>query len=499
MDTPNILFLFSDQHRGDWLPFEDSQFKEMGMKPLDLDMKNLRTLMKNGVTFTNAVTNSPLCVPARACLATGLQYYNCGVKNNDFCLPIEKQNFYKVLKAGGYQVGGVGKFDLHKPILYWGKNGWIKQLGQLGFTDAIDSEGKYDLLWSSFYESKGPYADFLRKNNLFDIHARDYIQRYFDACDSKNTSLPEFAYADNWVTNNAENMLGTFCDKKAPWFLMVNFSGPHNPWDITQSMKERCKNKKFSKPEGYTGNLTRINEVRQNYSAMLENIDNNIGKILSKLKEKGQYEKTIIIYASDHGEMLGDHNRFFKSVPYRGAIKIPMIISGPRIVKDKICTCNVQLHDLAATILDFAGMKFKESTDSISVKPLVEGNTAQEIRDYQIVMLNNSEKHNGSYSDYQEYEYHKKRCTDSDYINEFNKKYHLPIKDSVKRFDYYKDWGSIIKDGFKLVLFSDGKCELYSLEKDPFELQNVAQNNPEIVNTLKNEYIKITKKNICKF
>lgn len=488
MEKPNLLFLFSDQHRGDWLPYNNALFEEMGMAPVLVEMEHLRSMMERGTTFTNAATNSPLCVPARACLASGLQYHHSGVSNNNFCFPLREQNFYKTLKAGGYQVAGAGKFDLHKPILYWGKEGRLKQLEELGFTDAMDSEGKYDLLWSSFYESKGPYSHFLREHDLFEIHARDYIMRYFDAGSCSPTPLPDFAYADNWVTDNARSMMERLIEKQKPWFMMVNFSGPHNPWDITAAMKDQCKDKKFPLPHGYTGEEDSINQVRQNYSAMLKNIDRNIGKLIQQLKERGQYDNTIIIYSSDHGEMLGDKNRFFKSVPYRGAVQIPLIISGPGVAQNKICRSRVQLHDLAATILDFADMRFEQKTDSISLRPLAMGCTEKEIRDYQLVMLRNSAKHEGDYEGYEEYGQHQKKGPDSEYIEEFNEFFHLPVKDSVKKYDYYKDWRCFMTEHYKLVLFETGECELYDVEKDLFELRDIAGNVPETLERLKEKY-----------
>ena len=112
--------------------------------------------MERGTTFTQAITNSPLCAPARACLAQGREYENCGVYNNNFCTPPEVPTFYRALRAGGYQVGGVGKFDLHKPLMYWGEKGWLPQLGELGFTEAMDHEGKWDAFWASENPPRGP-------------------------------------------------------------------------------------------------------------------------------------------------------------------------------------------------------------------------------------------------------------------------------------------------------------------------------------------------------
>jgi len=252
----NILFLFPDQHRAE---------------------------------FLRAITPSPLCAPARACLASGRRYDYCKVFNNDFTYPLSQRTFYSVLKEKRYNVGSVGKSDLHKSILYWGKNGWIGQLSTLGFTHAIDSEGKFDLLLSSsfFYEPIGPYANYLYKKGLLKDHCKDYIIRYLNANDTNAISLPEEAYDDNWVTQNALKILDKFKENNNPWFLMVNFTGPHNPWDITQRMKNRWKDIDFSFPNNSNMDREEINKVRQNYAAMLENIDSNIGLILNKVEEIG--------------------------------------------------------------------------------------------------------------------------------------------------------------------------------------------------------------------
>lgn len=327
MKKNNILFILPDQHRGDWLPYSGDSAASTGCEVLPLKMNSLSSLMENGVTFNRAITNSPLCAPARACLASGLEYERCGVYNNDFCYPLDVKTFYSVLKDKGYNVGGVGKFDIHKPILYWGKDGWLDQLLSLGFTHGIDSEGKYDLIWSSFYEPRGPYSAFLHKEGLLRAHAKDYIMRYYNTHKIAPTPLPDYAYCDNWIGQNALTMMDCFAADGKPWFLQVNFAGPHNPWDITASMRKKWENVQFPPSVGFEGDEKLNMQVCQNYAAMLENIDTNIGLFIEKLKAAKQFENTLIVYASDHGEMLGDKGRYFKCVPYRGALNIPLVIS----------------------------------------------------------------------------------------------------------------------------------------------------------------------------
>lgn len=481
----NILFLFPDQHRGDWLPYDKDVFASMGNSEIRLRMPNLRGLMERGTSFTRAVTNSPLCVPARACLAAGMHYHHCRVYNNDFCYPLSLKTFYSALNDRGYGVGGVGKFDIHKPIMYWGKDGWIDQLATLGFTHGIDSEGKYDLIWSSFHEPKGPYSNYLHGRGLMKTHAKDYIKRYFDAHDVSATPLPEDAYSDNWVANNALAMMDALHHDGKPWFLQVNFTGPHNPWDVTEAMKRRWEGVDFPLPAGFTGDRERWVAVRRNYAAMLENIDRNIGLLLDKLRHLGQLDNTLIVYASDHGEMLGDRGRYFKCVPYRGSIHIPLVACGPGVRAGAVCDELVELHDLAATFVDFGGGVMPEGRDAVSLLPLMAGQGCA-VREEQLVMLANSVRCTEEYADYPDYLQHKKRGSDNDYIEEYNREFGLePTSESAKKHDFKRDWRCLVNRTHKLVEYADGEIELYDIATDPWESRNLAGGQPELAAELR--------------
>ncbi|MHC5058463.1 MAG: sulfatase-like hydrolase/transferase [Planctomycetota bacterium] len=109
---PNILFLYPDTLRYDWL-------ETCGTVPVRTP--NAVRLAGEGVEFTRAVTPSPLCAPARACLASGMEYDRAGVPGNDVNYPLDQASLYKLLRDSGYHVMGCGKFDLHKPELDWGR------------------------------------------------------------------------------------------------------------------------------------------------------------------------------------------------------------------------------------------------------------------------------------------------------------------------------------------------------------------------------------------
>jgi arylsulfatase A-like enzyme len=137
---PNILLVVADQHRFDWIEGHDDS--------LPLRTPNIGRLQEMGVTFRRATTPSPLCAPARACLATGLDYDSSPVPNNSHDLPPDAATYYRYLRDdAGYFVAGVGKFDLHKATFDWNLDG-SRLLSEWGLNDGIDNEGKFDSLWS---------------------------------------------------------------------------------------------------------------------------------------------------------------------------------------------------------------------------------------------------------------------------------------------------------------------------------------------------------------
>ena len=111
---PNFLFFFPDQHRSDWVQWNPS---------IPVPTPHLAELHDRGVSFTNAVVDSPVCGPSRACLASGSVYDQCGVQDNSDNFPTDRLSYYKALRDSGYHVMGCGKLDLHKADYSWGTDG----------------------------------------------------------------------------------------------------------------------------------------------------------------------------------------------------------------------------------------------------------------------------------------------------------------------------------------------------------------------------------------
>ncbi len=361
---PNILLFLPDQHRFDWI----------GTTPhIPVRTPALDALALRGARFTRAVCPSPLCAPSRACLAAGKEYDNCRVASNGVDYPLDQPTFYTMLRESGYNVMGCGKFDLHKASQTWGLEG-KHLLPEWGFSDGIDNAGKWDAINSGKDAPKDPYMAYLHDSGLVDVHVKDFQSRRKEGKSAAfATPLPDRAYCDNWIGQNGLNLLDNAKTDQS-WFMQVNFTGPHDPWDITHSMKQLYQDINFNQPNRNTQFTARQhNEVRRNYSAMVENIDRWLSVYIDQIKKRGEWENTLIVYSSDHGEMLGDHNMWGKSKPHQPSIGIPLTIAGPGVKHGIISDALVSLMDLTATFLNYADLPVPQNMDSRSLIPVLTG------------------------------------------------------------------------------------------------------------------------------
>ncbi len=422
MKKPNILFLFPDTFRADFIPLDNKTKAELGICDISVQMPVLEELQKTATTFINTITPSPLCAPARACLASGCKYDSCRVPNNDYDYDTKLPTFYSALKDSGYHVAGVGKFDLHKPTHFWGLDGWVDELGEMGFTVGIDNAGKIDAVVSAIDTPKDPYMNVLDKEGLRQYHIDNMSNRGYETF---FTELPQRLYCDNWIVDNALDILKNSPDEK-PWFMQVNFTGPHSPLDITHSMWERTKDRTFENPHAMIDDDVNHNEIRQHYVAMCENIDAQIGRLIDYLKQTNQYDNTVIVFSSDHGDMLGDFGLFGKCQPQRASINIPLIINLPR---EKLCSINrtnVELQDLAQTFLEIAGAELPTADRSVSLIEHCKGKQEQ-IRQCSYSALN--------YND--------------------------------------RKWQCYLNNNYKVVYENDTLSAIYNLSDDPWEFKNL--------------------------
>lgn len=308
---PNFLVLFPDQWRFDWTP-------DNAALAANLSMPTWASLRAKGTHFTKAFVPSPLCAPSRACLASGREYDAAGVPDNfsnDY--PVNQTTFYTLLRAAGYEVMTSGKDDLTKssgPSL----NGSY-HASALGFTKYARCDGKQDAAGSEPHEPYGAYCaahwEIVNGTNetLFQVYNSDMHSCGAGGYDCERASvMPQEVYEDNWVANNAVDLLK---NKKegAPWFLQVSFPGPHPPFVVTTSMMARTAGVIYPAAVDCTMASAVQQVVRRDYAAELENLDLMFARVLAAVPAD-ELASTFIIVASDHGEMLGDHNDWGKTL-----------------------------------------------------------------------------------------------------------------------------------------------------------------------------------------
>ena len=378
---PNILVLMPDQLRPDWV----GAGNRGGART-----PHLEALAARGLTFETAVCPSPICGPSRASLATGYEYDRCTVPNNAHSIGVGEPNIYRQLAGTGYQVLTCGKLDLLKGELDWGADGSHGgRLGALGFTGGLDSGGKHAVIFAHEAGVDEPYLMHLRRLGLAEAHVRDFAGRRNPALgrgasdhagagdnfrNPAPSPLPDAAYQDDWIGDCGLDLVRRAGADGRPWFLQVNFAGPHEPMNLTAEMAASVAGRDPPAADRPNGPTEGHQAIRRAYTAMVERLDTILGRFVAALEETGQLGTTVIVFTSDHGEMLGDCGLWEKFVPHAMSIGIPLVVAGPGVAQGRV-SAPVSFLDLHATFLELAGAEPIPGTDSRSLVPVL-GNPA---------------------------------------------------------------------------------------------------------------------------
>ncbi len=379
MPRPNILFIMDDQHRHDHLGSAGAYF---------LQTPNLDRLAARGVRFTQCTTNAPVCAPSRIGLASGLHPSRLGCLDNSGRLPFNTTTYYQRLRDHGYRVGCVGKLDLRKSDGYNGRYGDRPYAYSWGFTHPEECEGKMHA--GSSATPIGPYTHYLAEKGQLEIFHQDYQQRGGTSwvTDCRDSPLKTEDFEDTYIGRRAAEWIEHVPDD-FPWHYFVSFVGPHDPFDPPSEYGDRYRDKAMppaiadtleGKPEWIKKRAKdfspeEITQTRRQYCAATELIDHQIGQILAALEKRGQLDNTYIVFASDHGELLGDHGLYAKSAAYEASLRVPLIVAGPDIEGGRVSDALCELIDLNATLCDFAGLAPQEGIDARSLRPVLNGSS----------------------------------------------------------------------------------------------------------------------------
>ena len=323
---PNIIFYFSDQQRWDTVNEEATP--------------NLMQLAREGIQFENSYTCQPVCGPARACLQTGMYATQCGCYWNGVPLPQTIRPMAEYFNEAGYETAYVGKWHLASD-----------RLPNVGFHCEKTAIPK---------ERQGGYKNWWRAADVLEFTSHGYDGYVFDA---EGNQIDFKGYRADCINDFALEYL----DQKTsddPFFLFISQLEPHHQNDrhCYEGPKETVeKFRDYPIPPDLSFLEGDYEKMYPDYMAAINRLDENVGRLVAKLKEKGLYENTILIYTSDHGSHFKTRNLEYKRSCNDSATHTPLIIRGGPFQGGKKEERLVSLIDLPPTMLDLAGIPIPKS------------------------------------------------------------------------------------------------------------------------------------------
>jgi arylsulfatase len=437
----NIIFLFTDQFRYDAIAALGNPI----IKTPVLD-----ALVNEGVSFANAFTACPVCVPARYALHSGQMPHRTGVFEN-YQIPAGRRSFMECLTDGGYQTHGVGKMHFTfetGPETMWGFEG--RTMSEGGKDNAFSQNAK-DHGYGHVTDSSGVRSEMY------------YIPQV--------SPLPAELHHTSWSVDASLDFLKGR-DQDRPFFLMTSFTKPHPPFAPPQPWNKLYRGPEMPLPKvpqdsealmtlwnrfqnryKYRDQGTDLNLIRQMiayYYAEISFIDYNLGRLFEYLKQEGLFDDTLIVFSSDHGEFLGDYGCFGKRSFLDASARVPLIVKYPGCEPHSECKRPVSLVDLMPTFLEFAGITPEEDLSGESLFAMVDGRSDRdtifghyEQKEYASYMsLTEDYKYIYSAPDETEYLFDRVRDPDETRNKAMNPLFVEKTKEMRGRIiDYFKDEG----------------------------------------------------------
>jgi arylsulfatase A-like enzyme len=435
---PNIVFVEVDDLPAHYAGANGADF---GQTPV------LDQLASSGVRFANAVCQGTMCGPSRNSLMIGRYPHNIGMyENGPFKgLPNGVWTLPRALQNTGYRTAYIGKSHLHPSTEgLSGTKAQVKTEGhrRLGFDHVWQSMGRAVVGKNQGTRGSDSYVDFLLDQGYFEQMKADR---------KKPTSLPDDIYLDGLFTKLAEQYIAK---QSEPYFLWLNYSVPHGPYDVKQAYHDRFKdapmpeiNAKDDRGAGIPALLrphvmdsSKVDQVQRGNYANIAFMDDQLGMVLAAIEASGESDNTIVVFFSDHGILIGEHGLEHKGTLYKEVLNPTLVIYDPRMKNPKEVARPVQLLDLVKTTLDWAGASAEDKATPYgdSLIPLINGSGAFP-RDYAV-------------------------GESPGYYAIVTKRYKY-----IAPFEYQKD----------------GKIVLFDLEKNPEETVNIAEQSPELVERFK--------------
>lgn len=344
---PNVLILFTDQQRYDTIAA--AGYKHM-ITP------NLDRLVNEGTTYLRAYSTNPVCMPARHDMLTGLPagahgyFVNSNKPIKDYGLP----TIPRIFSEAGYRTAAIGKCHFYPARMHHG-------FSELYLMEELPECRQDD-----------QYAVYLKEEGLEDIQNIHGVRPQIYHL-PQHAQMDDAHHGSSWVADKVVDWIDN--NGSHPFFLFAGWISPHPPWQLPEEYHNLYSERDIPEPipnvrdfpyeqesNQWFGDLDSSEEkrkIREAYYASVTHVDKNIGRILDYLEDEGLLDNTLIIFTSDHGEMLQDRGLYSKQCPYESAARIPLIVRYPDKFKTgKIANEFVDLFDIMPTCLDVCGLSY---------------------------------------------------------------------------------------------------------------------------------------------
>ena len=458
---PNILFIFTDEQKQ----------KTMRVYGNDrIRTPNLDKLSKESIVFNNSYVTQPICTPSRSSIMTGLFPHTTGCIKNNMVLNENIPTIAEILKDSDYELGYFGKWHLG--------NEEIPQHGFEKYWISIEEMYKDTYTKESYKSTRASYHEFLVRNGLKpdrELEGYPIFSRKYTASLPEEYSKPAFLAkeASEFIKKNKDKnfvLYVGFLEPHMPFF--GPFDGMYKPEDVIlpknfdippdnnsplkyRWLREFYKRYGFPDRNGENDLLQSEDDWRNliaRYWGLVSLVDKYVGKILQTVEECNISDNTVVVFTSDHGDMMGSHQLVAKSVMYEEAVKVPLLIKIPWLNKSqKIIEHPVSQIDLVPTILDILGHSLPPHLQGKSLYPFLRGNKPL---DQEAIFI----EWNGE---------------DAEYWNVWNKDIFPISEKEIERVRGAKMRTVITQDGWKLNISEAGENELYNLNEDPLEANNL--------------------------
>ncbi|MBF0277485.1 MAG: sulfatase-like hydrolase/transferase [SAR324 cluster bacterium] len=424
----NVVILMADEHN----PLYSSVYKHpFVMTP------NMEKLAKRGTVFENAYCPSPLCLPSRSSFITGKRVHQLQTYNNCMVnLDTSPQSYGSFLDQQGVHTVHIGKTH------------FFDQGEKLGYSEMIlPGEAVYP---GNSYIQRNPLPvrnEVLKRATSYGAKEND--QQLLNDLDSIDSAL-------DWIRNNGNQ-------QSKPWVLAVNLVKPHFPHFTTEEMWEmyashedlplypkKCKtaqhpyakaHRKYFQVDSFTEE--QVKGLRRGYYGCVSFVDQQLGKLMAVLDSEGLQDETNLIYAADHGEMLGKFGMWWKCNLYEDAVRIPCIAAGPDFQSDFSVETPVDLHDVQASIFEAVGVQHPDDWLGTPLSQIPQN-------DQDRIIFS---------------EYHGHGAPGSLFM--------------------------VRKGNWKYIHYSNAPHQLFDLKEDPDELNNLLEHRYDLADAMLNELLKV--------